>query len=177
LTESDRQFVLEELKASEAALLEAIAHLSAARARFKPDPARWSILECVEHVGLVEDAMREAVLRGTPGEPSAKSNPERDRYIAAASRDRSRTFSAPEVARPSGRFATIEDARQYFLASRERTRAFVEQCRENLREQWTLHPLLGRMDCHTCLVLLAAHPARHAAQIRELAQHPGFPQS
>ena len=72
MTESDRQFVLEELKASEAALLEAVAHLSAAQARFKPDAARWSILECVEHVALVEDLMREAVLRGTPGEPSAK---------------------------------------------------------------------------------------------------------
>jgi len=177
LTESDRQFVLEELKASQSALLEAIAQLSAAQARFKPDPARWSILECVEHVALVEDTMRDAILRGTPGEPSAKSNPERDRYIAAATRDRSRKFSAPEVARPSGRCATLGDARQYFLASRERTRAFVERCGENLRQQWTLHPLLGRMDCHTCLVLLAAHPARHAAQIRELTQHPAFPQS
>lgn len=47
---------------------------------------------------------------------------------------------------------------------------FARECTQDLRALYCLHPVLGEIDCHRCLILLALHPARHAAQIDEIKQ-------
>ena len=60
---------------------------------------------------------------------------------------------------------------------RELAIAYAGQCSDDLRHLFALHPLLGEIDCYRFLLLLAAHPARHAVQIEEIKLDTAFPQS
>jgi hypothetical protein len=55
-----------------------------------------------------------------------------------------------------------------FDAARSVTIAFVESCAYDPRRCSLQHPLLGDITGMECLFLVAAHPFRHADQIREL---------
>ena len=70
--------------------------------------------------------------------------------------------------RHARRFATLADAVESFLATREQTVRFVEACDEDLRARPMTHPLLGPINCHEALLSIAVHPRRHAAQVREI---------
>ncbi len=173
MTDSERALVKEQLSAGREALLAAVEGLSEAQAGFKPSPEAWSILECLEHVAVAERQMLNMIQgAGEGGRPSA---PDRDLAFAASARDRSRKFVAPDPAKPRGRYATLEEARRKFIEYRERTVAFVERCSDNLRTRNVLHPIAGQIDAYRCLLLIAAHPSRHAAQILEVRAHPAFP--
>ncbi len=176
LNESERAEILQLLRDSREALLEAVAGLSPAQSAFKLAPDHWSVLECVEHVALSEDVMFRSVAEEFAVSPPPESR-ERETRIVRGSVDRSRKFTTPEAIRPSGRFASLPEAVAHFRKSRERTIAFVETCREDLRCRASHHPLWGPLTGHECLLLLAVHPARHAEQIREVLASPGFPET
>jgi len=53
-----------------------------------------------------------------------------------------------------------------FLAAREQTVRFVEACNEDLRAKPMAHPLLGPLNCHEALLLMAVHPRRPPASSR-----------
>jgi len=177
MTESERAFLMEGLAASRDTLLSAVEGLSEPQAAFKPSRESWSVLECLEHVAVAERQMLKMIERAqcvSSGPPAAA---ERDRVILGAALDRSRKFTAPAPSEPRPRFATLREARQEFVDKREQTIAFVEVCTEDLRRRMLLHPLAGRIDAYQCLLLIAAHPSRHAAQIQEIRTRAGFPRS
>jgi hypothetical protein len=74
---------------------------------------------------------------------------------------------SPEVVRPAGRFSKLSEALQHFLSSRERTTRYVENCGEDLRARLAAHPIAGTVNCYETLLMIAAHPHRHSAQIAE----------
>ncbi len=173
MIDSERTLVKEQLSAGREAMLAAVEGLSDAQAVFKPSPEAWSILECLEHVAVAERQMLRMIEgAGEGGRPSA---PNKDLAFAASARDRSRKFVAPDPAKPRLRYGTLEEARRKFIENRERTVAFVERCSENLRTRSVLHPIAGQIDAYRCLLLIAAHPSRHAAQILEVRAHAAFP--
>ena len=80
-----------------------------------------------------------------------------------------RRIEAPEQAHPHGRFTDLADA----LAAFEATRAEVVRWVENCTRRSALHddgpPLIvGPVTCAETLIMIAAHPARHAEQIAEI---------
>ena len=175
MKDSELELVREQLSAGRQALLAAIEGLSDAQAAFKPSPETWSVLECVEHVAVSERQMLTMIERAEIAEGQQPPSLDRDRSFVCRAGDRARKFSAPDSARPKSRFATLEDARRKFLENRERTLAFVEQSPENLRERRLVHPIAGPIDAYCCLLLIAAHPSRHAAQILEIRSRAAFP--
>jgi uncharacterized damage-inducible protein DinB len=162
----EKQEMLAELEKGRRELLEALRGVTEEAAASCPAPGRWSVLECVEHVAAVED-----YLFGQIGASSAAAAPSADRrrekLIPVRAADRRFRVEAPDVAKPAGRFATLEAATARFLAGRERTLHFVEECSDDLRARLTTHPILGTVNCWETLLLMAAHPIRHVAQIRE----------
>jgi hypothetical protein len=55
-----------------------------------------------------------------------------------------------------------------FDATRAQVVQWVENCTVDLRQMMTDHPLIeGPVTCKEILVMIAAHPARHAKQIAE----------
>ena len=175
MTQPEREFINRHLVGGRDALFAAIAGVSPAQSCFRTGTDRWSIGDCVEHVAITEDVLFDLIMRGAENPAGVALSPDKDARLAAVIVDRSRKFPAPEAVRPAGRFASVADAAEHFRASRERSLAFARECADDLRCRFTIHPLLAEIECWRCLVLLALHPARHAAQIEEIKQHAAFP--
>lgn len=106
------------------------------------------------------------VLEAADAEPMA--NPERESRIRRLAANRSRRVPAPAMLIPVGRFATLDEAVRAYRACREQTIRFVESSTGDLRAKMTTHPILGKVNCYETLLMMAAHPRRHAEQITEI---------
>ena len=163
----EKEQLLETMGEGVAAFVRALSGCTEDLARLRPSPGKWSILECVEHVVIAEEYMRNQMLKATQAEEPAH-NVRREQAILERGADRSRRVQAPDVAIPAGRFQSLEAAIQHFLSQREQTIRYVKECDRNLRAMITSHPVLGTVNCHETLLLIAVHPHRHAKQIGEL---------
>jgi hypothetical protein len=76
-------------------------------------------------------------------------------------------MEAPPEGCPSGRFSTLSEAVERFLANRERTMQFVRENKEDLRSRIASHPIMGTVNCHEMLLSIAVHSLRHITQIEE----------
>jgi hypothetical protein len=177
MTSADRDFLLKNLEEGRDAFLRSIAGLSEAQLRFKPSPDCWSIADCIEHIAVSEEAMFASATQGAPNPNGVSLDPEKDARLTAAVVSRSRKVPAPERFHPAARFASAGAARQHFLDVRQRAIAYVRECSDDLRRLFAMHPLLGEIDCHRYLIVLAAHAARHAGQIEEIKNDPAFPKA
>ncbi len=170
---ADREKMLRALAESRDALLEAAAGVPEAKACIRPVTDRWSVLELVEHVGLVEDAMF-ALLTNTMKPAAKASDGSREELFWSRVASRDRPIAAPEGVRPKGRFASLDAAKDYFRESRARSIRYVTECRENLRAGTVIHPTVGEITGQELLIILALHPARHVGQIREVRESLGL---
>ncbi len=173
----EREFALNHLNRTAAAFLETIAGLTEAQWNFKPAPDRWSVGECAEHVAITEAALLRLIERalGTsaPGDPAAALT---DAQVLGAYANRNFKATAPERIRPAGKPATHKSAAKAFQRNRERTLEWLEGIQADLHAHRFPHPALGaELDAYQWLLVMGAHPERHAAQIREVMAHPDFP--
>jgi DinB family protein len=169
----DRQQILKLLVESRDALLSAAANVSEERARIRLAPDQWSVLDCVEHVAITEHFMFTIIAtKLAPASPSGDRG--REEFFLHEVANRTRKISAPERAHPTGRFPTLAAALEQFNQSRARSIDHVEHCEKDLRAQTAPHPLFGPITGQEYLIILALHPARHAAQIREVRQALGL---
>ncbi|MGH9713806.1 MAG: DinB family protein [Candidatus Acidiferrales bacterium] len=170
---NDREQILKLLVESRDALIRAAAGVSDEQSRIRPAPDRWSVLDCVEHVAAAENGMFTMLTTMlTPALPSSDHG--REETFLRGSADRTRKFNAPERAHPKGRFPSLAAALEQFQQNRARTVEYVEHCDKDMRAHSIPHPVVGPVTGQEFLILLAAHPARHAGQIREVRQTLGF---
>jgi DinB superfamily len=163
----EKQELLKSLESGREAVLAALENLTEDLAARAPGPCRWSIRECVEHLFLAEHHLFTEIAASQPSETPVGSRL-RENNILKRGADRSRTLEAPEMARPNGRFSTLADALQAFVASRDQTIRYVRNFQDDPRRQTANHPLVGPVNCYEMLLIIAIHPHRHAAQIREV---------
>lgn len=162
----DRDELLDKLNSGRAELLASLDGVTEEQAAVKPTTG-WSILECVEHVAMVEENLLRRLMQ-----QSSRTDDEmprrREALIVARAADRSRKVPAPEPAHPRGRFTTLAEAVESFCRSREQTIAYISSCQDDLRRLTTDHPMIGAVSGQEMLLMMIGHPFRHAAQIREL---------
>ncbi len=163
----DRQQALRFLAEGLKALEEAAAGLTEDQAHRVP-ASGWTAFAIVEHVAVAEPHLLGLVKAGRPMADRPGADPAKDAVLVDRVIGRARRVQAPEGLSPTGRWATIAEALEAFRLARAATVAFVETCERDLRNEHTEHPILGLIPSYSCLLLAAAHPARHAAQIREL---------
>jgi uncharacterized damage-inducible protein DinB len=167
MTDNERQEILASLENGSAVLLETLHGVTDELAVRVPAPGKWSILQCVEHVAVVEDYLFGLILASKQAETPV-INAQRELLIASRGADRTNRRESPEGALPTGRFSTLSEAVQHLLASRARTIQFVQTNNEDLRARIATHPLMGPVNCQELLLLMAVHPVRHAKQIDEI---------
>lgn len=163
----ERREIIAGLETGRDTLIVTIRGVTEEAAQLKKDSERWSILECMEHIAIAEEYMLGLAASASKTE-TPMVNKGREALIRKRGADRSRKVEAPDVAKPSGRFRTLDEATQQFLASRRRTLDFVENCNADLRAMTTTHPIVGPVNCYEMLLIISAHPFRHAEQIREI---------
>ena len=179
ITDQEREKAIGLLTRSRQVVLDAVEGVTDAQARWKPSPDRWSILEYVEHLAVADDELVALVRRclKTPAQPeSEQERRQREDRIRATPMPRG-VNSAPAMLRPSGRFASLEDAVAGFLAARERTMEYARTTQEDLRSHFAPHSVLGPLDGYQWLTANARHAENHAGHIREIRTLAGFPQS
>ena len=159
--------LIENLRVGCDTLLSTVSGITEERAARVPAPGRWSVLECVEHIVLAEDHMFAKLVSAERSEQPLV-NTRREAAIRQRGPDRSTRVEAPDAAKPRGSFASLQEAVQHFMESRARTIEFVAKCDEDFRAMLAIHPLFGRINGYEMLLLIAAHPYRHAKQIEEV---------
>lgn len=144
----------------------AVSGISEAQAGQRPAPGRWSVLECVEHVAVVEERflrrLREAGRLAKP-----RVDPSKETDLLARMIDRTARAQAPEAVLPANRFPGLTQALEEFRAARGRTIRFAHESGEELYSLAVEHARLGAMNGAEFMRIIAGHSRRHAAQIRD----------
>ena len=177
LTEKERETALGLLSRSRQILIDTVQGVSEGQARWKPGLERWSILEYVEHLALGDDALVNVVRRSllSPAhEETAEERRSREEKVRGTVIPRG-VNHAPERLKPNGRFASLEEAVQAFLAARGRTIEYVTTTQDDVRRHFAPHPVLGQLDGYQWLAGNARHAETHAGHIKEIQAMDGYP--
>ncbi len=179
LTQAERELAINDLQATRKLFLDSVAGLSEAQWNFKPAPDVWSVAEVAEHIAVSEDTLFTLVterIMKSPAQPERRAEVQgKDTIILEKIVDRSKKAQAPEILKPTHRWATQQELVAHFKESRERTIAYVEHTDDALRDHFADHPLLGPMDGYQWLLLITAHSHRHTLQIEEVKANANFP--
>ncbi len=174
----ERQFVIEQLAASEARLLGLVEGLTPAQWSFREDAERWSIAEIVEHLVVFEGFITAAVtnaLRGSAEPEKAALADAKEPLVLGLAGSRDRKLKAREATRPVGRWMDGAELIAEFREARARTIAFAAETDCALREHFFPHIAFGDLDCYQWLVVLGQHTLRHCLQVEEILGNEGFP--
>ncbi len=165
--EIDKLEIVQHLERGREEFNAALAGIGESQAKVRPDPARWSILDCVEHVAIVEERflgrLETAERLETP-----RVDKEREASLLVRVADRSARAQSPEAVVPTGRFATLAQALDQFNAARTRSIQFAQDRSDDLYYLATEHPRFGPMNGAEFLMIITAHARRHGAQIQEV---------
>jgi uncharacterized damage-inducible protein DinB len=178
LTPEERAAALQQFQTTRDNFLKLIAGLSQKQWTFKPAPDRWSVAEVAEHIAISESTIFGLVQR-TMQSPAAPEKRDlvkgKDQMILERMPDRSHKAQAPEMLRPTGRWATQAELTKAFEDSRKTTMDYIRTTNDDLRDHFFDHPVFGTLDGYQWLLLISAHSARHTAQIEEVKADPNFP--
>ena len=135
--------------------------------RHKPSPEVWSLLECAEHVAMVEDLFHKRIST-SPQTGESSKNADLEHRVRTQGVDRTKRYTAPPQVHPTGdRFETLEEALAHFNTTRDRLIEFLQEC-EDPRRLTGAHPLFGPMNGVELILFAGSHALRHADQVREI---------
>ena len=144
---AERQQILELLERGRTVLLNFVDGVSELEASRIPAPGKWSILGCVEHLGISEDYLFAQIASARISDAPVV-NPDREAKMLARGTDRTRRLESPPEGHPAGAFPMLVATIAHFLASRQRTLDFVRSNPSGVRSRMTWHPILKRANCH-----------------------------
>jgi uncharacterized damage-inducible protein DinB len=177
LTQKDRDAAVKYLEETRAKFIASIDGLSEAQWTFKSGPDRWSIAETAEHIAVSEGIILQLVTERIMKAPKVPADPARatDAKVIEVITDRSGKAQAPEMLKPANRWSTRAALTQDFETARKRTIDYIRTTQDDLRGHAMAHPVMQTIDAYQWVLLLAAHSARHTAQIEEVKTAAGYP--
>lgn len=182
-TKAEKEALIKLLKQSQSDLRKAVKGLNEEQLKWKPAPERWSVRECVEHLALTEDFLKQLihekvmVAPAAPGKKTAAQIKEGDDMLYQRIPDRSQKAQAPEPVRPGGTttWNSFKDTLSSFNTRRKATVEEVKSSKTDLRAHMMDSPLMKDMDAYQWYLLIALHTQRHTAQAKEVMATAGFP--
>src|SRR5262252_876837 len=145
MTPQEKIEIVPLLEESREEFLAAVGGLSEAEACAKPDPGKWSVLECVEHVTTVEERFLRR-LETAPRLNAPRVDKQKEIDLASRVPDRTVRAEAPEPARPTGRFASLAAAMEEFKTNRKQTIRFAKERNAELYWLSLEHPRFGPVN-------------------------------
>lgn len=177
LSEKERKDAVAFFKETKTFLQKEIKGLSEAQLNWKPADSVWSVANCVEHIAVTENGIYEWAMETlkAPLDPKMDiSKKPSDEDVKTKVADRSTKAKAPEMFRPSGRFASTTEAYTAFERKRDSLIQYMRTTKDDLRGHYSTS-FFGPTDVYQILLLLSGHTKRHTLQIVELKAMPGFP--
>lgn len=176
--QQDREKAAAYLEETRAKFLKSIEGVTEAQWTFKPSPTTWSIAEVAEHIAISESTILGMIQEKMLPMPAPKAGETmQDEKVIAALIDRTSKFQAPEMLRPTNKWATKDALVKDFNAARDKTIEFVKTTKEDLRAHAAPHPALKILDTHQWVLLIGGHSARHTLQIEEVKTAAGYPKN
>ena len=177
LTQQERDTLVKHLDQTRQAFLASISGVSEAQWKYKAGPDRWSIAEVAEHIAISETTLLQLVTDRVLKSPAVARDPNAvsDARLLEGLLDRSSKFQAPEMLKPTNRWATHDALAKDFAAARDKTTTYVKTSTDDLRGHGAPHPVFKMLDGYQWIMLLSGHAARHTAQIEEVKTSPGYP--
>ncbi|MEQ1949775.1 MAG: DinB family protein [Bryobacteraceae bacterium] len=155
------------LESSRDEFCSAASELTSHQQNTRPAPGRWSVLDCAEHLVIVEGRflgwLENAAKAGAPA-----ANPEKEVHLARIMSNRQRKVTAPDPACPTGRYSSVAEALSDFHAARTRMIHFVQEQGDRIYGLAAQHPFLGSLNGAELVVVLASHTRRHLQQVEEI---------
>ena len=163
--------------------------LSEAQFAWKPGPARWSIGECLDHLGItaglmlgrVRPAIEHSLRKSREDDPSApfKYGMVGGWFVRTMEKPGKRAMPAPENFKPSARL-TRARALASFTAAHRDLRGAIEKSRGLALDRIKAPSSAKgagwlRLNVAAWLAASLAHARRHLAQAERVRQTPGFP--
>jgi len=178
LSPDERQYVVDLLEANARKFLDDIEHVSDEQFKFKPASNVWSVAEVAEHITLSEGLLYSIVqktLLAPADDAKAKTLTGNETHLLVSVMDRSVKAQAPEVIKPTGRFATKKELIEAFKIARDQTINYVKTTQDPLKNHVARHPAFGELTTYQWLVFIAGHANRHVAQLEEVKTNINFP--
>jgi uncharacterized damage-inducible protein DinB len=177
LTDAERKAAIDYMKETKERLIKDVKGLTDAQLNFKASPEAWSVAECVEHIAFSETAifgMVEGALK-VAADPSKRSEVKvTDDALKGMVTDRSHKVKTQEAFEPKKQFGSFEGSLKAFTAKRDANMEFAKTTKEDLRNRYAMLSF-GTIDSYQVLLFIAAHSARHTAQIEEVMATANFP--
>jgi DinB superfamily len=179
LTAAERKFAIDYLNQTSSRLLNDVKGLSAAQLNFLANDSSWSVGQCVEHIALSEDLIKEW-MHGAFLQPATPERKSEEKYtpetliaiVTDRSQNRAKT-GGPWL--PEGNFPNTAAAIQAFVSRRDSTIAYLTSTQDDLKTHFIEHPQWGTLDLYQGFIMLSAHCARHTLQLEEVMANPNFP--
>ena len=176
-TETDRAYLVENMKRTRDELARETEMLTAAQWNFRETPERWSIAEITEHLALWEVIFaRETgiALRSAP-EPELNQMGKNDSWYVDFILEE-KLHTSPDYSRPTG-FIRDKDNLTFFRRTRDQTIRFLETTPADLRSHF--EPTGGgqKRNVHQIFIVQWGHVDRHLKQIRKVKAHAAYPKS
>lgn len=168
----------EKIQTNTLGLYSALNGLNQAQLDFKPSEKVWSILECVEHIFLIAEAVLKVI--STPG-PTEKTENAKTELFGEQKLNKllitNRAFKvpAPDFVCPKGE---LTDGAGAIRNINDITNKIIDHINisEIEKETQTIkHPILGAMTKMDWLYFMVSHTNRHILQIEELKMLSDFP--
>jgi DinB superfamily/Polyketide cyclase / dehydrase and lipid transport len=178
ISENERIKMQEILKNSMFEFNEAVNRLSESQLNFRPAPGKWTIAECIEHITLAEldfpNILKKEIQKPVNADLRRKIKINDDE-IQPKMTSKKWKAKTPERFKPSNKFANAKEAITVFQNQRNKTIAFIDTTKYDLRNRYWKHPLTGKIDLYQTLLLMSAHLERHIAQIETVKKSWDFP--
>lgn len=185
VTDDEFDSLVHEIDRAQATLMELISGLTDEQWRFKPNPDRWSVGECVEHIARSERALLEQIKQivASPRDPEwfTRTKGKTD-LLRQAVPNRSPQGQggrqAPIEIQPTENWDRAKAIQEFYSAHGE-VRAFAETMDRNIKDRTEESgaPTLGWLNAYDWLTIAPLHVIRHSKQILEVQQDPNYPKA
>lgn len=146
-------------------LLEIIDQLTDEQLNKKVHNEKWSIMQVLDHLYLMESKLVKLMTR-TFNEAPTEFIPDKPIHLAT---DRTRKVISPPHFEPTNQFLSKVEMKEKLNQSRNSLIDFVELTRgHNLENKGMTHPLFGQINLKQWIPFIGVHEKRHIEQIKEL---------
>ncbi len=161
----------EKLKANTISLLKSFTSLTQPQVEYKLSSTSWSVLECVEHIYIVNVAVLKSITTPAPekieNDKTELFGEGKLNHILVNKRDEFKVI-APEFASPKGRFKTVEEVKQNINSIIDKIIDYISTNKIEEDTQTIKHFRLGEMTKVDWIHFLISHTNRHILQIEEV---------
>ncbi|WP_033541554.1 DinB family protein [Planococcus sp. CAU13] len=145
-------------------LLETVEGLPDELLNEKPAEDRWSAMQILDHLQLMENVIRKGIAQELDGGTSQKA---REKPIELTV-DRTRKVDAPPYTVPTEEFITLEEMKGKLADSRRLLNELYDLAEtESLENKSMPHPAFGKMSLIQWFPFIGLHEKRHLEQLQE----------